>query len=143
MLMISTYVSHSSIQGFGVFAAEPIPRGQMMWLLDPRFDIFVAESEIATLPPHMREFLQRYSYPHLDRPGVVVLDSDNGKYMNHSETPNTDFRIFDRGFALVDIAAGDEITCNYAEFDPNFRGLFPDAQIASASLAADAVSLLG
>lgn len=142
MLMISTYVAHSAIQGFGVFAAEPVPRGQMMWLLDPRFDIFVAESEIATLPPHMREFLQRYSYPHLDRPGVVVLDSDNGKYMNHSETPNTDFRIFDRGFALVDIAAGDEITCNYAEFDPNFRGIFPDARIASASMAADAVSLL-
>ena len=142
MLMISTYVSHSPIQGFGVFAAEPVPRGHMMWLLDPRFDIFVAESEIAMLPPHMREFLERYSYPHLERPGVVVLDSDNGKYMNHSEMPNTDFRIFDRGFAVVDIAAGDELTCNYAEFDPHFKGIFPDARIASAALAADAVSLV-
>jgi uncharacterized protein len=74
------------------------------------------------LPPHMQTFVARYSYPHLERPGVRVLDCDDGKFMNHRERPNTDFRIFDRGYALTDIAVGDEITCNYFEFDPGFRG---------------------
>jgi SET domain-containing protein len=64
---------------------------------------------------------------------VIVLDGDNGRYMNHSLAPNTDFRIFDKGYALVDIAQGDELTCNYHEFDPTFTGFFdnPRAEIAN------------
>ena len=54
-----------------------------------------------------------------------VLDCDDGKFMNHSEQPNTDFRVFDKGYALTDIAVGEEITCNYYEFDPAFRGFGP------------------
>jgi hypothetical protein len=50
-------------------------------------------------------------------PGVVCLESDHGKFMNHSLTPNTDFSVFDKGYALTDIAQGDEITCNYHECD--------------------------
>ena len=45
--------------------------------------------------------------------------------MNHSERPNTDFTAFDAGYAICDIAAGEEITCNYHEFDPTFQGWFP------------------
>jgi SET domain-containing protein len=124
MLLVSTYVAQSSIQGLGVFASEPISRGQLFWGLNPKFDIFVDEREIELYPPHMRDYISRYSYPHLEIAGVVVLDSDNGKYMNHSLTPNTDFRVFDKGYALTDIAAGEEITCNYYEFDPGFVGFF-------------------
>jgi hypothetical protein len=54
--------------------------------------------------------------------------------MNHCLSPNTDFRIFDRGYALVDIAPGDEITCNYHEFDPSFVGFFPSMQAAVADV---------
>ena len=54
-----------------------------------------------------------------------IVDCDDGKFMNHSEQPNTDFRVFDQGFALTDIAVGEEITCNYYEFDPGFRGFGP------------------
>jgi hypothetical protein len=50
--------------------------------------------------------------------------------LNHSLKPNTDFRIFDKGYALVDIPQGDEITCNYHEFDPTFAGYFPAVQAA-------------
>jgi len=55
--------------------------------------------------------------------------------MNHSLAPNTDFHIFDKGYALVDIAQGDEITCNYHEFDPSFVGFFPNMQAAAADAA--------
>jgi uncharacterized protein len=102
-----------------------------MWSLNPKFDIFVHPSEIDSLPTHMQDFVARYTYPHLEMPGVIVLDSDNGRFMNHSLTPNTDFRIFDKGYALVDIAQGEELTCNYHEFDPGFTGFFdaPPAKI--------------
>ncbi|BAQ16540.1 SET domain-containing protein [Methyloceanibacter caenitepidi] len=120
MLLISTYVGLSSIEGLGVFADEFVPRGTLIWLYNPKFDILVGDTDVDALPPHMQNYIARYSYPHLERPGFRVIDVDNGKYMNHSRTPNTDFRLFDRGFALTDIAQGDEITCNYREFDPAF-----------------------
>ena len=82
-------------------------------------------SEIESYPLHLQDYIARYTYPHLEMPGVVILDSDNGKFMNHSLKPNTDFRIFDKGYALIDIAQGEELTCNYHEFDPGFVGFFP------------------
>ena len=130
MLMVSSYVAPSAIEGLGVFAGEPIARGQLMWSLNPKFDIFIQVREIETYPPHLQDYIARYTYPHLEMEGVVILDSDHGKFMNHSLAPNTDFRIFDKGYALVDIAQGDEITCNYHEFDPTFAGYFQPAQAA-------------
>ncbi|HCL61192.1 MAG TPA: hypothetical protein DIC31_01710 [Rhizobiales bacterium] len=114
-----------------------------MWSLNPKFDIFIREQEFEELPPHMREYLAHYAYPHLELPGVMILDSDNGKFMNHSLSPNTDFRVFDKGYALVDIAAGDEITCNYFEFDPRFTGLFGAGRAASAEAPQRSVSPIG
>ena len=133
MLTVSTYVAPSAIEGLGVFAGEFIERGRLLWSLNPKFDIFVYHEEIEELPPHVQDFIARYCYPHLEMPGVVVVDSDNGRFMNHTLTPNTDFRIFDKGYALVDIAQGDEITCNYHEFDPTFAGFFPNIQAAVAN----------
>jgi SET domain-containing protein len=127
MLMVSTYLAPSSIEGIGVFAGEYIQAGRLVWHLNPKFDVFVHECEIGSLPPHMQNYISRYGYPHLEMPGVIILDSDNGRFMNHSLTPNTDFRIFDRGYALADIAEGEELTCNYHEFDPTFVGFFANA----------------
>lgn len=133
MLTVSTYVAPSAIEGLGVFAGEFVERGRLMWSLNPKFDIFVYHRELEELPPHVQHFISRYSYPHLEMPGVVVVDSDNGRFMNHTLTPNTDFRIFDVGYALVDIRQGEEITCNYHEFDPTFAGYFPHMQAAKAN----------
>lgn len=138
MLLVSTYLAPSAIEGIGVFAGEFIEGGRLMWSLNPKFDIFVHPSELDDLPSHMQDYIARYTYPHLEMPGVIVLDSDNGRFMNHSLTPNTDFRVFDKGYALVDIAQGDELTCNYHEFDPGFAGFFPppaaQAKIANRRL---------
>ena len=131
MLLISTYVAPSSIEGLGVFSEEYVPCGSLIWSLNPKFDIFVNEMELGSLPAHVRGYIARYSYPHLEMPGCRVIDVDNGKYMNHSLAPNTDFRIFDKGYALADIARGEEITCNYHEFDPDFVGFMPEFAAAS------------
>ena len=131
MMLVRTFVAQSDIQGLGVFSAEFVPAGRQLWVLNPKFDVFVYPNEISMLPAHMRDYVARYSYPHLEIPGFVIVDCDNGRFMNHSLTPNTDFRIFDKGYALVDIAQGEELTCNYHEFDPGFTGFFdaPPAKI--------------
>ena len=125
MMLVRTYLSNSTIEGVGIFAAEPVKAGDVIWRLEPKFDIFLTEPEIEDLPSHMQDFIARYSYPHMTRAGILVLEADNGRFMNHSETPNTDFTGFEQGYAIRDIAAGEEITCNYYEFDPTFQGWFP------------------
>jgi SET domain-containing protein len=137
MLMVSTYLAPSAIEGLGVFAGEFIERGRLLWSLNPKFDIFITPEEIESYPPHMQDYIARYTYPHLELPGVVVLDADNSKFMNHTLTPNTDFRIFDKGYALNDIAPGEEITCNYHEFDPGFVGFFSAVQAAGIGPAVE------
>ena len=130
MMLVRTYLSNSTIEGVGIFASEPIKAGDVIWRLEPKFDVFFTEADIEELPLHMRDFIARYSYPHMRKPGIWVLEADNGRFMNHSESPNTDFTGFEEGFAIRDIASGEEITCNYHEFDSSFEGWFP--QVAQA-----------
>ena len=117
MMMVRCYLGPSEIEGLGVFTTQPIKKGGLVWLYDERFDVSYYRDDIERAPKHFREFLERYTYEHPENPDCVVLDCDEGRFMNHSTTPNTDFRGMSEGFALVDIPAGTEITCNYAEFD--------------------------
>ena len=120
MMIVPTYVGPSTIEGVGVFAAEAVPAGAPIWKLDDRLDLLLTSEQVAQLPDLQRKFFERYGYPHMTREGMVVLEFDNGRFMNHSDAPNTDFTDPDTGWAIRDIAAGEEITCDYREFDPTF-----------------------
>lgn len=124
MMLFRTYVGPSPIQGNGVFADERMAKGTLIWRIDHRFDLLFPVGEMAAMPSALREFLDLYAYPHLHTPGYYLLNIDNSRFMNHSFAPNTDFRTFDCGYALRDIAAGEEITCDYTEFDSRFTGSF-------------------
>lgn len=125
MMLVRTHLSNSSIEGVGIYASEPIKAGEVIWRIEPKFDVFFTQNDIEKLPQHMQDFIARYSYPHMTKPGIWVLELDNGRFMNHSDSPNTDFTEFEKGYAIRDIAAGEEITCNYYEFDTTFQGWFP------------------
>jgi len=120
MMIVPTFVGPSEIEGVGVFAAEPIKAGTAIWTLADKFDLILPTEELETLPEVQRNFIERYGYPHMTRAGLTVLEFDNGRFMNHTDTPNTDFTKPDIAWAIRDIAEGEEITCNYAEFDPSF-----------------------
>ena len=38
MLLVNTFVGASPIEGVGVFASDPIPKGTLIWRLEPDFD---------------------------------------------------------------------------------------------------------
>ncbi len=120
MLIVPTYVGPSEIEGVGIFATEFIPAGTDIWLLDERFDHIVPTADIRTMPPALSTMMERYGYPHMTRPGYTVVEFDNGRFMNHSDEPNTNFTQPDRGWTIRDVAAGEELTCDYGEFDPSF-----------------------
>ncbi len=123
MMLIPTYLEQSGIHGIGLFAAEPIQKGTKIWQFMEGLDVVFDVSLLATAPEPIRGYLQRYTYPHHSLPEKIILDGDNGRFMNHSETANTDFRTIlnDTGYALRDIAQGEELTCNYHEFAPGFE----------------------
>lgn len=121
MLLVSTYIAASGIEGVGVFAAKPIAAGAVVWRFDPDFDLLIPVEKYRSAPPYLSELLDRYAYPSPGRPGLLVFESGNGRFMNHSDAPNTDFSPDDHGVALRDIAAGEELTCDYREFYKGFE----------------------
>ena len=123
MLLVDTFVGPSVIEGVGVFAAEPIRAGRIIYRFDPLFDRLISQAELTLFPESLRSFILRYTYPHPSDQQFLVLDVDNGRHMNHSLNPNTDFRDATFGYAIRDIGPGEEITCNYAEFEPAFEML--------------------
>ena len=122
MMTVETELKPSPISGIGTFAVSLIPKGTPVWKLDERFYVLVNEAEIPTFPPIIQNLIRKYGYPHLIRDGVICCDIDNGRFMNHSDAANTDFRDPRQGLALRDIEPGEEITCNYNDFMPGFRG---------------------
>jgi hypothetical protein len=123
MLLVPTYVRPSRIEGVGVFAAQDISAGTLIWRLDERFDRLIHRREVDGQPKTMREFIERYSYPYPHDPDLLIVELDNGRFMNHSDEPNTVFSDPDAGFALRHIAADEELLCDYGEFDPGFAML--------------------
>ena len=119
-MIVPTYVGPSEIEGVGVFAAEPIPAGTAVWTLDERFDHLFYDRDIEEMHPLQRQFVARYGYPHMTREGITVVEFDHGRFMNHSQRPNTDFTDPNVGWTRRDITAGEELTCDYGEFDPSF-----------------------
>lgn len=120
MMVVPNYVGPSPIEGVGVFAAEPIAAGSVIWELSDDLDLLLTKEQLARLPDLQRSFIERYGYPHMSQPQLTVLEFDNGRFMNHSGTPNTDFTRPEVGYAIRAIAAGEELTCDYSEFDPSF-----------------------
>ena len=97
--------------GLGVFAREAIPKGTIVWTLC-RLDIVLTPHEAAALPAPYQPILDRYAYT--DWEGRVVLCWDHGRYINHSCDPVMVGIGNEIEIAVRDIAAGDQLTCEYA-----------------------------
>ena len=116
MLLVDVYLDKSPIQGIGVYAKHPISKGTLVWRLDTRFDriIEVAVYESQTGP--VKDYLDRYAYPDRRDRNFIVFEADDARYMNHDDDPNCDVSAPEESYALRDIAAGEELTCDYNHF---------------------------
>jgi len=114
MMLVKVRLGASAIEGFGLFAQEPIARRQVVWRFTPGFDLLVPEAELARAPAHVRAFFDRYAFELATCPGYLALDGDDGRFMNHSATPCLDLSVPGVGTATRAIRAGEELTCDYA-----------------------------
>ena len=120
MLLVRTRLAPSAIHGLGVFTLEPIAQGAEVWRFTPGFDLDLDPALVDAQPERVREWLLVYGYldPRLKR---FILCCDDARFLNHSATPNLrpDFARDRYGvdLALRDVAAGEELTVDYALVD--------------------------
>ena len=121
MLLVPVRVDRSEIHGLGLFALKPLAAGTPVWRFEPGFDRRFSSDAFQSLPEPAQRHLQHYGY--LDAvDGTWVLNGDLTIFMNHSPHPTTgapplgpDPAI--ETIALTDLAAGQELTCDYRTFD--------------------------
>lgn len=120
MLVVETYIGKSTISGMGLFAAEDIPEGTVMWVFDPRIDRVIRQEEMSDAPELVLEYIDKYAWVGSD--GHWHIGIDNDKFCNHSVNPNKGFVHEDNTFvALRDIAKGEEITEDYSTYCSGFE----------------------
>jgi uncharacterized protein len=140
MLLVETFVGPSKIEGVGVFAVSRIRKGTKLWAFHEAFDHLIPESNVAALPTEVQHFLERYGYRTPEFPGFFVIETDNGRFMNHCEPPNVEFIGQRVGYATRTIEAGDELTCDYNALEPGFK-LLPPLTIKMVTRPARVASL--
>lgn len=135
MLLVRTYIDRSGIHGIGLFADEFIPAGTMIWQLLPAFDLIISETDLAQQSRVVQEYVGKYGYLSPESQGYVIC-SDDARFFNHADEPNTRSISHEVTLALRDIEKGEELTCNYFEFDAtainHFRGLRDTEPVAGA-----------
>ncbi len=120
MLKVKTTVRPSNIAGYGLFLAEFIPKGTVVWEFQPEVDRIFEDPEIAELDDAGLKKLMFHAYLNSST-GKVVWCGDGALYMNHSEQPT--LLVVDNGkpegacIAARDLWPGEELTCNYYDFD--------------------------
>ena len=104
----------------GLFAVETVPMGTPVWRFEAGFDHDFSPGQFAALSALAREHTRWFCFvSKVD--GHVILSGDHACFINHSGTNNTGARPQAAGpvttVALRDIAAGEEITCDYWSYD--------------------------
>ncbi|WP_273454876.1 SET domain-containing protein [Nevskia ramosa] len=114
MFLVPTYLATSPIHGLGVFTPVAIAAGTVVWDLNPDIDWAITPTELEAFPEPFRTRIRHYSYLNVD--GVYMFCGDNGKFMNHDNDPNC-YEDDTRTIAARDIAAGEELSCDYRAFE--------------------------
>lgn len=122
MLKVKTIVKESNIQGLGLFAAEEIPKGAIVWEFDSVFDVIFTKEEFDKMTDTKKELVDTYAF-FSTKQNKYVYSLDNSRFTNHSKNNNLDSVDMSGvelcGVANRDIHIGEEILVNYRLFDDN------------------------
>ena len=123
MLYVKTEIRPSPIHGVGLFAAQAIPKGALIWKFDSGFDILVSKEKYSSLSEIGKDFLDHYGYWSKEM-DAYICTGDNHRFTNHSENPyvgtvNAGPGDDGQDVALRDIEPGEEITVDYRVFGEN------------------------
>jgi len=121
--MVHTSLKPSTIPkaGLGLFAAEFIPEGTVVWRFCPGYDLVIPKDDLLRMSEASRRQFLNYCY--FDKNTKhFILCGDNERFINHSKSPNViqdkeDGEIEGVEIAARDIQKGEELFCDYYAFD--------------------------
>jgi SET domain-containing protein len=111
MLQVKTHLKEVEGKGIGLFASERLPMGTVWHKDEQEFDKKYSRQWVEE--NKMTDFFHHYANYEKES-DTFYLCSDNARFVNHSEKPNT-FYDADKGHCVAtnDIEIGEEITCDY------------------------------
>ena len=122
MLRVRTYIDRSAVHGIGVFAAEDIPEGALVWEYHPSVDVTYTSEQWAAMhgvcSDASLEQIGKYAYK---EEGCHIVCVDNAQFMNHSPAPNVhNDKTANLMRAMRHISRGEELLCDYFQYsDPD------------------------
>ncbi|MCX6717528.1 MAG: SET domain-containing protein [Candidatus Taylorbacteria bacterium] len=127
MMLVKSKTEQSKIHGIGLFADEFIAKGTKVWEYTPWFDFSLTKEQVKKLSEASKEQFLNYAYLSKET-GKYVLCSDDARFFNHQKNPNvvcivpknSEFEEALECFAVQDIMKGEELTCDYSEFEADF-----------------------
>ncbi len=120
-MLVKTKIKESSVHGIGLFADQHIPKGTEIWQFTPGFDQKFTREQILSFPDLLQIYMYNYSW-RSKKTRLYCFSADNGKYFNHSDTPNvlSEYRDGEDEVAVIalrDIKIGEELLDNYLSFE--------------------------
>ncbi|MBI1763968.1 MAG: SET domain-containing protein [Acidobacteria bacterium] len=112
MLLVKAQAGKSAIHGIGLIAHEFIPAGTRVWAFQPGFDLVFTVEQLTALSATAQAQVRHYAFFDAAR-RVYVLSSDDDRFTNHADDPNTQEEGGYDSYAIRDIQAGEEITWCY------------------------------
>jgi SET domain-containing protein len=124
-LLKLVYISKSNIHGCGVFAAQPIKKGETIYSankLESKDYVF------GRLSKHRQEWVKKYGWQSIRSKKWMWCEGE-WSYANHSDSPNVDDTGDFLSVAKRNIDIGEELTVDYKSFMENWRDHMPTAEI--------------
>lgn len=127
MLLIKNEIGISPVAGIGLFSGQDLKKGDIVWRFHKAVDLVYSTTILGNpeTPDVLEEMLRKHAYPLNNAYEFLVLPLDNDRYFNHSDNPNVgdgeEFGLPGYEVALRDIKKGEELTCDYRRFDPEFK----------------------
>ena len=112
MLLVFVTVAPSPLHGLGLYAAQFIAQGTMVWQFMPGFDLEISAADVEKLPAPAQERMRHYA-EYFAEDGKYWLSFDDDRFCNHSDDPNIVTQGGMEMYAARDIQPGEEITCSY------------------------------
>ncbi len=108
----------SKLHGIGLFAAENVQKGQLVYTASPVLDLNITQEQFDALNESEQQEIRWWGFE--VEPGIWHVDFDVSKFINHSydSTVTQDQHTKEAHLIAVrDIEAGEELTQNYLEFE--------------------------
>jgi SET domain-containing protein len=110
--------------GLGLFAAEEIKAGDIVWMLDVRFDRVINKHDLQQFDQLTLDYLEKYAYT--DAEDRLILCVDSAKFINHNKDNHNLLDFIHPVWGSIttakrDINIGEEMTSNYESFCSDYH----------------------